>query len=181
MPFGLTNAAATFLALVQDVLCPLLDQCLVIYIDDILIYSQNEQDHTQHLQQVLDLLRQHQLYRKISKCEFFKEAVEYLGHIISTNGIATDPKKVEVVKNWPPPKNLKELQSFLGLCNYYHRFILDYSRIATPLTNLTHKDAPYHWTRETEKAFQEIKNRMTTTPVLCIPDQTLPSTAPTDA
>src|SRR5436305_1153815 len=118
-----------------------------MYIDDILIYSQNEQDHTQHLKQVLNLLRQHQLYGKISKCEFFKEAVEYLRHIISANGITTDPKKVEVVKNWSPPKNLKELQSFLGLCNYYCWFIMDYSRIATPLTDLTHKDIPYHWTQ----------------------------------
>ena len=119
MPFGLTNAPATFQALVQDVLRPLLDRCVIVYIDDILIYSHNEQEHAEHLQQVLQLLRQHQLYGKISKCEFFKKSVEYLGHIISSNGISTDPKKVEAVKNWPQPKNLKDLQSFLGLCNYY--------------------------------------------------------------
>src|SRR5436305_13666282 len=123
MPFGLTNAPVTFQALVQDVLHPLLDRCVVMYIDNILIYSQNEQDHTQHLQQVLDLLRQYQLYGKISKCDFFKEAMEYLRHMISADGITTDPKKVEAIKNWSPPKNLKEVQSFLGLCNYYHQFI----------------------------------------------------------
>jgi RNase H-like domain found in reverse transcriptase/Reverse transcriptase (RNA-dependent DNA polymerase) len=154
---------------------------VIVYIDDILIYSQNDQDHTQHLRQVLDLLRQHQLYGKISKCEFFKESVKYLGHIISSEGIATDPKKVEVVKNWPQPKNLKELQSFLGLCNYYRWFIMDYSRIAAPLTDLTHKDVTYHWPPAAEEAFNEIKKRMTSTPVLCIPDPDKPFTVTTDA
>src|SRR3954447_21463224 len=181
MPFRLTNAPATFQALVQDVLRPLLDKCVIVYIDDILIYSQDEQEHAEHLRQVLHLLRQHQLYGKISKCEFFKKSVEYLGHIISSDGISTDPKKVEVVKKWPQPKNLKDLQSFLGLCNYYRRFILDYSQVAAPLTDLTHKDVTYTWSPEAEQAFQEIKNRMTATPVLCIPNLDLPFTVTTDA
>jgi hypothetical protein len=152
-----------------------------VYIDDILIYSQTEQEHLQHIRQVLELLRQHKLYGKTSKCEFLKESVEYLGHIISSQGIATDPKKVEVVKHWPVPKNIKELQSFLGLCNYYRRFIFDYSRIASPLTDLTHKDVPYHWPPSAQQAFQEIKDRMSTTPVLCIPDPDKPFTVTTDA
>ena len=180
MPFGLTNSPATFQALVQDVLRPLLDRCVIVYIDDILIYSHNEQEHAEHLQQVLQLLRQHQLFGKISKCEFFKKSVEYLGHIISSNGISTDPKKVEAVKNWPQPKNLKDLQSFLGLCNYYRWFILDYSQVAAPLTDLTHKDVAYTWSPKAEQAFQEIKNCMTATPVLCIPNPDLPFTVTTD-
>jgi hypothetical protein len=159
MPFGLTNAPATFQALVQDILRPLLDICVIVYIDDILIYSQNDQDHTKHLQQVFDILRTHKLYGKITKCEFFKESVKYLGHIISSTGIATDPKKVEVIKNWPQPCNIKELQSFLGLCNYYRRFIQDYSKITTPLTDLTHKDTPFIWTSQTTMAFRNSRNK----------------------
>src|SRR3954466_14740605 len=119
MPFGLTNTPATFQALMQEVLRPFLDIFVIVYIDDILIYSKNEQEHAEHLRQVLQALRQHKLYGTMTKCEFFKESVEYLGHVISKEGIATDPKKVEIIKTWPKPNNLKELQSFLGLCNYY--------------------------------------------------------------
>jgi Reverse transcriptase (RNA-dependent DNA polymerase) len=92
---------------------------VIVYIDDILIYSKNDKDHAHHVRQVLELLRQHKLYGSKAKCEFFKESVEYLGHVISAQGIATDPKKVEAVQKWPNPANLKDVQSFLGLCNYY--------------------------------------------------------------
>src|SRR4051812_19078036 len=160
MPFGLTNAPATFQALVQDILRPLLDICVIVYIDDILIYSRNETDHIQHVKQVFEILRQHKLYGNMEKCEFFKESVEYLGHIISSHGIATDPKKVETIRVWPQPKNIKEVQSFLGLCNYYRRFIGDYSKIATPLTDLTHKDVSFVWSDQTTNAFEELKKRM---------------------
>ena len=181
MPFGLTNAPATFQAMVQDILRPLLDICVVVYIDDILIYSQTEQDHAKHIRQVFEILRSHKLYGKMSKCEFFKESVDYLGHVISSQGIATDPQKVASIKNWPQPTTLKEMQSFLGLCNYYRRFIADYSRIAAPLTDLTHKDTPFHWTTQATDAFEELKKRMTEAPVLCIPDAELPFTVTTDA
>ena len=157
MPFGLTNAPATFQALVQEVLHPFLDKFVVVYIDDILIYSQNDQEHHQHLHQVLELLQQHKLYGKITKCEFFKNSVEYLGHIISSKGIGTDPKKIESIQTWPQPINIKQLQSFLGLCNYYRCFILDYSKIAAPLTDLTHKDTPYTWTPLCTKVMEELK------------------------
>src|SRR3954467_11121149 len=143
MPFGLMNAPATFQALVQDILRPLLDSCVIVYIDDILIYSRNDQEHVQHIRQVLEILRKHKMYGNMAKCEFFKESVEYLGHVISSKGIATDPKKVEAVKQWPVPTNIKEVQSFLGLCNYYRRFIEGYSKIAAPLTDLTYKDTPF--------------------------------------
>jgi len=181
MPFGLTNAPATFQALVQDVLRPFLDIFVIVYIDDILIYSQNDQEHAQHIHQVLDQLRQHKLYGTMAKCEFFKNSVEYLGHVISTRGIATDPKKVETIRTWPTLTNLKELQSFLGLCNYYRRFIQDYSKIAAPLTDLTHKDTPYLWTSQTQEAFDKLKILMASAPVLCIPDPELPFTVTTDA
>src|SRR5215210_6891516 len=117
----------------------------------------------------------------MTKCEFFKESVEYLGHVISAEGIATDPKKVEMVRIWPTPTTLKDVQSFLGLCNYYRRFIQDYSKIAAPLTDLTHKDTPFQWTTSTQEAFEQLKQCMTTTPVLCIPDPALPFTITTDA
>jgi hypothetical protein len=181
MPFGLTNAPATFQALVQEVLWPLLDISVIVYIDNILIYSTSNAEHTHHIRQVLELLRKHKLYGTIAKCEFFKDAVEYLGHIISAKGIATDPKKVEIIKTWPQPTNLKELQSFLGLCNYYRCFVADYSRIAAPLTDLTHKDTLYQWTTHTEQAFQALKEHMTQAPVLCIPSPDLPFLVTTDA
>ena len=181
MPFGLTNAPATFQALVQDILRPLLDICVIVYIDDILIYSRNELDHRQHIHQVLEILRKHKMYGNMAKCEFFKDSVEYLGHVISSKGISTDPKKVESIKQWPAPTNLKEMQSFLGLCNYYRRFIEGYSKIAAPMTDLTHKDVPFLWTSQAMTAFEELKHRMISAPVLCIPNPDLPFTVTTDA
>jgi hypothetical protein len=181
MPFGLTNAPATFQGLVQDILRPHLDKFVIVYIDDILIYSKDEDEHVHHVCKVLELLREHKMYGKVTKCEFFKESVKYLGHIISSKGIATDPKKVESIQNWPVPKNIKDLQSFLGLCNYYRCFIQDYSKIAAPMTDLTHKDTPYLWTPSCEDAFQEIKQLMTQAPILIIPDPDLPIEVTTDA
>lgn len=181
MPFGLTNAPATFQNLVQDILRPHLDEFVIVYIDDILIYSQNEEEHTRHVRKVLELLRQHKMYGKITKCEFFKESVEYLGHIISSKGISTDPKKITTIQGWPQPKNIKELQSFLGLCNYYRRFILDYSKVAAPLTDLTHKDTPYDWSDRCTQSFLKLKKLMMTAPVLAIPDPELPFEVTTDA
>src|SRR3954462_2691510 len=169
MPFGLTNSPATFMTVMQDVFRPFLDKFVVIYIDDLLVFSKDRKEHESHLRQVFEVLRQNKLYGKIEKCTFFQEAVEYLGHIISPKGIATDPAKVEAIQSWPTPKNLKEVQSFLGLCNYYHRFVPSYSRIATPLTALTHKDAPFQWNDQTQRAFQELKERMSVAPVLAIP------------
>src|SRR3954470_24330625 len=181
MPFGLTNAPATFQALVQDVLRPLLDKSVIVYIDDILIFSKTDTEHCEHIRQVLTLLRQHKLYGKISKCEFFKPSVSYLGHIISDQGIATDPEKIEAIQAWPVPKSLKELQSFLGICNYYRRFVPHYSSIAAPLTQLTHKDIPYTWATQTQAAFDTLRTALTRTPILCIPDPALPFVITTDA
>ena len=169
MPFGLTNSPATFMTVMQDIFQPFLDKFIIIYINDLLIFSKNHKEHEQHLRQVFETLRQNKLYGKISKCAFFQESVEYLGHIISSKGIATDPEKVKAVQEWPTPTNLKDVQSFLGLCNYYRRFVPSYSHIATPLTALTHKNTPFKWDEETEKVFQELKQRMSESPVLTIP------------
>ena len=121
------------------------------------------------------------MYGNMAKCEFFKESVEYLGHIISSKGISTNPKKVKSIKQWLVPSNLKEMQLFLGLCNYYRQFIEGYSKIAAPLTNLTHKDVPFVWTTQATEAFEDLKKRMMEAPVLCIPDPELPFTVTTDA
>ena len=181
MPFGLTNAPAMFQALIQDILKPLLDICVIVYIDDILIYSQNDKEHANHICQVLEILWKHKMYGNMAKCEFFKESVKYLGHVISSKGISTNLKKVKAVKQWPTPTNIKEVQSFLGLCNYYRWFVEDYSKIAAPLTDLTHKDTLFLWTSWTSEAFEELKKRMTEAPILCIPDPERPFTVTTDA
>ena len=119
MPFGLTNALATFQTLMQNVLRPLLDRCVIVYINDILVFSKNEKEHETHLHQVFNILWANKLYAKESKCKFFKESVEYLGHIISAEGIAPDLEKVRMIKEWPALKNVTEVQSFTRLCNYY--------------------------------------------------------------
>jgi hypothetical protein len=137
MPFGLTNAPATFQTLMNDIFRDLLDVCVVVYLDDILVYSKTRADHEKHLRMVLERLQKHQLYAKLSKCSFFVTEIEYLGHIISPNGMRPNPKLVEALQKFPRPTTLKELQSFLGLANYYRKFIKDYSSIATSLTDAT--------------------------------------------
>jgi hypothetical protein len=119
MPFGLTNAPATFQTLMNDIFRDLLDVCVIVYLDDILVYSKNEEDHEQHLRQVLERLKEHQLYAKLSKCTFFANSIEYLGHIIDGEGLRPNPRIVQALIDFPQPKTLRELQSFLGLANYY--------------------------------------------------------------
>ena len=181
LPFGLTNAPATFMTLMNDIFREYLDQFVVIYLDDILIYSKTKEGHIQHIKKVLDILRQHKLFAKISKCEFFKHQVEYLGHLISKNGIAVDKKKVEAIQTWPTPSNVSEIHSFLGLASYYRKFVPNFSTIATPLTQLLHKDQKYCWMENEEKAFNELKSKLSSTPVLLLPDPTKPFSVTTDA
>ena len=171
MPFGLTNSPATFMMVIDNAFRPLLDKNVIIYIDNILVYSPNPEKHQKDLRQVFEILRQNKLFGKIEKCDFFQDSIEYLGHTISAQGIETDLKKVDTICNWPKPTNIKEIQSFLGMCNYYHRFITGYSTIALPLTELTHKDIPFDWTPEVEKSFQDLKKKMCEAPILCIPSQ----------
>jgi hypothetical protein len=140
MPFGLTNAPAAFMDMMNRICRPYLDKFVIVFIDDILIYSKSKEEHEEHLKILLELLRQQQLYAKFSKCEFWLREVQFLGHIVSAKGIQVDPAKIESIAKWEKPKNVKDIRSFMGLAGYYRRFIQDFSRIALPLTKLTQKD-----------------------------------------
>ena len=153
MPFGLTNAPATFMDLMHRVFQPYLDQFVVVFVDDILIYSQSEREHEDHLRIVLQLLRDHQLYAKFSKCEFWLTEVRFFGHVVSASGVSVDPEKVEAVISWERPKSVFEIHSFLGLARYYRRFIEDFSRLAAPMTRLTRKEVKFDWDDRYEEVF----------------------------
>ncbi|KAL5549393.1 hypothetical protein UlMin_004624 [Ulmus minor] len=148
-----------------------LDKFVVIFIDDILIYSKTREDHEAHLELVLQRLKEHRLYAKFKKCEFWIEQVTFLGHVISKDGVSVDPSKVEAMSNWPRPTTIIEIRSFLGMAGYYRRFVEGFSRIARPLTTLTQKNVRFTWTEDCEKSFQELKKRLTTAPVLAIPSR----------
>ena len=145
MPFGLTNAPVTFMDLMHRVLQPYLDQFVVVFIDNILIYSQSEEEHEDHLRAVLQVLRDHQLHAKFRKCEFWLTEVKFLGHVMSASGVSVDPEKIEVVMSWERPKSVFEIRSFLGLAGYYRRFIEDFSRLVAPMTRLTRKEVKFEW------------------------------------
>ena len=137
MPFGLTNAPATFMDLMHRVFQPYLDQFVVVFVDDILIYSEFEDEHEDHLRVVLQVLRGHQSYAKFSKCEFWLSEVKLLGHVVSTSGVSVGPEKVDVVMSWERPKSVFEIHCLLGLAGYYSRFIENFSQLAAPMTRLT--------------------------------------------
>ena len=143
MPFELTNALAAFIDLMHKVFQPYLDQFVVVFVDDILIYSQSKWEHEYHLRIILQLPRDHQFYAKFSKCEFWLTKVRFLGHVVSASGVSMDPEKVEVVMSCKRPKSVFEIRSFLGLAGYYKRFIEDFSRLATPMTRLTRKEVKF--------------------------------------
>ena len=168
MPFGLTNAPTAFMNLMHRVFQPYLDQFVVVFVDDILIYSQSEEEHEDHLRVVLQLLRDHHLYAKFSKCEFWLVEVGFLGHVVSTSGMSMDPRKAEVVMSWERAKSVFEIRSFLGLAGYYRRFIEDFSRLAAPMTRLTRKKIKFVWDDSCERAFQELKRRLTSAPILIV-------------
>ena len=171
MPFGLTNVPATFMDLMHRVFQPYLDQFVVVFVDDILIYSQSEWEHEDHLRVVLQLLRDHQLYAKFSKCEFWLTKVRFLGHIVSALGVSVDPEKVEAVMSWERPKSVFEIRSFLGLAGYYRRSIEDFSLLASPVTKLTQKEVKFEWNDLCEKAFKELKMRLTSAPILIVQER----------
>ena len=169
MPFGLTNAPAAFMDLMNRVFRPYLDQFVVVFIDDILIYSKTEEEHSQHLEIVLQTLRKHKLYAKLKKCDFWLNKVSFLGHIISGEGISPDPTKIQAVVDWKRPTTVTEVRSFLGLAGYYRRFIKGFAQLAAPLTQLTRKGTKFIWDDKCEENFQELKQRLVTTPVLAVP------------
>ncbi|GJT63120.1 putative reverse transcriptase domain-containing protein [Tanacetum coccineum] len=169
MPFGLTNAPAVFMDLMNRVCKPYLDKFVIVFINDILIYSKTKEDHEVHLGLVFELLRNEKLYAKFSKCEFLLQEVHFLGHVVNQNGIQVDPSKIEAVKNWKTPTTPYEIRSFLGLASYYRRYIANFSKIAKPLTSLTQKNQKYVWGVEQE-AFQTLKNYLCDAPILTLPD-----------
>ncbi|KAD2805401.1 hypothetical protein E3N88_38778 [Mikania micrantha] len=170
MPFGLTNAPAVFMDLMNRVCRPYLDQFVIVFIDDILIYSKTEQEHEDQLKKVLELLRAEQLYAKFSKCEFWLKEVHFLGHVINKDGIHVDPAKIEAIKNWTTPSTPTEIRSFLGLAGYYRRFIANFSKIALPLTTLTQKSQAFIWGQKQEDAFQLLKQKLCNSPILSLPE-----------
>ncbi|KAJ8768723.1 hypothetical protein K2173_023627 [Erythroxylum novogranatense] len=169
MLFGLTNAPAAFMDLMNRVFRPYLDQFVVVFIDDILVYSRNEHDHSEHLRIVLQTLRERQLYAKLSKCDFWLQEISFLGHVVSFEGIRVDPSKIEAIVNWKPPRNMTEVRSFLGLAGYYRRFVKGFSMIASPLTKLLRKGVKYEWSDRCQSSFDQLKNMLTEAPVLVQP------------
>ncbi|GJY53956.1 putative reverse transcriptase domain-containing protein [Tanacetum coccineum] len=170
MPFGLKNAPAVFMDLMNRVCRPYLDKFVIVFIDDILIYSKTKEEHEMHLGLILDLLKREKLYAKFSKCEFWLQEVQFLGHVVNEDGIHVDPSKIKAVKNWEAPRTPSEVRSFLGLAGYYRRFIENLSKLAKPLTLLTQKHKEYIWGEEQERAFQTLKDKLCNALVLALPD-----------
>jgi len=173
MPFGLTNAPTTFQSLMNNIFRDMLDICVIVYLDDILVYSKNDADHEKHVRQVLQRLRENKLYACPSKCTFFTDTIEYLGHVVGPDGIKPNPELVKAISNFSQPRTLKELQSFLGLANYYRKFIKNYSRIAAPLTDALQKmsvSCPINFIEQMEYAFKALKQALTSDPCLQLPD-----------
>ena len=166
MPFGLTNAPVAFQQFMNDIFSNLLDVCVVIYLDDILIYSNNMSEHHWHVKEVLKHLRKTSLSTKVENCEFHSELVEYLGYILSPSGLTMSNEKIKIIQDWLEPKKVKDIQSFLGFVNFYCRFIFNYSDIVISLTRLTQKDIPWRFDSSCQDAFNSLKKAFTSAPIL---------------
>ena len=168
MKFGLTNAPAIFMDLMNRIFQPYLDQFVILFIDDILIYSGRKEDHEEHLRVVLQILRENQLYFKFSKCQLWLDSVAFLGHVISVEGISIDPQKIQAIVNWKPPTNVTEIRSFLGLVGYYRKFVGRFLKLAASLTKLTRKEENFVWSEACQQSFDELKRKLTSAPVLTL-------------
>ncbi|CAO3619736.1 unnamed protein product [Cunninghamella blakesleeana] len=167
MPFGLSNAPAVFQHMINDIFKDMLDRFVIAYLDDILVYSPNQETHDQHVYQVLERLKEYKLYAKLEKCSFDQQEVEFLGHVISPTGIGMDYNKIKSIQEWKPPTSVKELQVFLGFANYYRKFIKNYSKITVPLTKLLSKEKPvWEWTSESQSSFDKLKQLFCSAPIL---------------
>ena len=181
MPFGLCNAPSTFERLMECVLAGLHWQTCLVYIDDILVFAKSFEEHTSRLGEVFQRLTAAGLKLKPKKCFLFQKEVLYLGHIVSDQGLSTDPENTCKILDWPTPCNLTEVRSFLGLCSYYRRFLQNFAHIASPLHKLTHKNVGFKWTNECEEVFQELKHKLTSATILTFPDFSKPFILDTDA
>ncbi|GJP62824.1 hypothetical protein CLOP_g19847, partial [Closterium sp. NIES-67] len=181
LSFGLTNAPASFQRAMNDVFREAIGHFVLVYLDNILVYSKTENEHTQHLKWVLGKLREHKFYARLWKCHFYKHELEYLGHLVGNNGLKVDPKNVVAVQNWPVPQDVCQIRSFLGLANYFRRFLENYSTVVAPLTALTRKGSAWEWTRQCQEAFDKVKTKLTNGPVLVLPDPSKPYEVVTDA
>ncbi|GKD28114.1 putative reverse transcriptase domain-containing protein [Tanacetum coccineum] len=170
IPFGLTNAPAVFMDLMNRVCKPYLDKFVIVFIDDILIYSKDEKEHEEHLKVILELLKKEKLYAKFSKCKFWIPKVQFLRHVIDSRGIHVDPAKIESIKYWASPKTPTEIRQFLGLAGYYRIFIEGFSKIAKSMTKLTQKGIKFDWGEKEENAFQLIKQKLCSAPILALPE-----------
>ena len=178
----MTNSPATFKALMNSVFADLIAKGEVaVYMDDILIYSKHLKKHRQVVQEVRERLEHYDLYLKPKKCKFEKDLMEYLGMIIHPGEVQMDPGKVAAVKDWPTPTTLKEVRAFIGLANFYRRFIKDFSTMTRPLHDLTKKDVPWHWSQEQQEAFNAIKKQFCEEPILKVYDPDLPTCVECDA
>ncbi|KAL1191712.1 RNA-directed DNA polymerase-like protein [Cardamine amara subsp. amara] len=181
MPFGLTNAPAAFMKLMNNVFREHLDEFVIVFIDDILVYSKTREDHEHHLRIVMSKLREHKLFAKLSKCSFWQREIGFLGHVVSDKGVSVDSEKIRAIEDWPRPRNATEIRSFLGLAGYYRRFVKGFARMANSLTKLTGKDVPFVWSEECELSFCKLKEMLTNTPVLALPEPGVPYVVYTDA
>jgi RNase H-like domain found in reverse transcriptase/Reverse transcriptase (RNA-dependent DNA polymerase) len=172
MPFGLTNGPMVFQRFMNDVFGDLLDVCVVVYLDNILIYSDDPAKHREHIHEVLRCLRKHGLF---AKCKWHQYSVEFLGYMLSANGLTMSVDKVQTIQDWPEPRKVKDIQSFLGFANFYHHFIYNYSDITVPLTRLTRKGTPWVFTEECQESFNYLKKAFTSAPILShwVPDRPL--------
>jgi len=181
MPFGLKGAPATFQNYMDVVFQPYLGKFVVVYIDDVAVFSKTREEHLQHLRIVFETMRKHKVFAKRRKCFFMQKKIPYLGHYISKEGIETDPKKIEAVKNWPIPTSVKQVRHFMGLAGYYRKFIRGFADLARPLTELTKETVPYEWTPHCQQAFDKLKEALMSAPILQTPNYDKDFVVTTDA
>lgn len=181
MPFGLTNAPAAFMKMMNGIFRDCLDEFVIIFIDDILVYSKDRESHEGHLRAVLGRLREQQLFAKLSKCSFWQRSIGFLGHIVSDQGVSVDPEKIRSIQEWPRPRNATEVRSFLGLAGYYRRFVQGFANMAQSMTKLTGKNVKFVWTDECELSFSRLKEMLTSAPILALPEMDKPYVVYTDA